>query len=86
MSKFFKGFTVKAVEAVEGQDRTFTGIASSRTEDRVKDILIPEGAIFTLPMPLLMHHDLESPVGQVTEATIDGDEIKVCRDCLKEIK
>lgn len=74
---FYKNFGVHEVKEVEGEERTFTGIASTGTPDRVQDILIPTGAKFTLPIPLLLHHDLESPVGHVIEAWLEDNQIRV---------
>lgn len=65
------------VKAVEGEDRTFTGVASTISSDRVNDILVPGGASYSLPMPLLLHHILEEPVGEVIEAEVTETEIRV---------
>lgn len=44
------------------------GIASTPSPDRVGDIVVPTGAKFALPLPLLWQHDSYSPIGNVTAA------------------
>src|SRR5690606_25959945 len=44
------------------------GIASTPTPDRMDDVVNPMGARFTTPMPLLMQHKHDEPVGEVTFA------------------
>lgn len=76
-NKFFKSFGAFEVKEVEGEARTFTGVASSSNPDRVQDVLVPNGAIYNLPMPLLFHHDLEEPIGLVVEAEVLEGQIRV---------
>ncbi|MGP1293438.1 phage major capsid protein [Serratia sp. CY31944] len=66
------------VKAVNEDTREITGIATTPSPDRYGDIVMPEGAKFQLPIPLLWQHDHQSPIGQVTSAkvTADGIEIK----------
>lgn len=66
------------VKAVNEDTREITGIATTPTPDRYGDIVMPEGAKFQLPIPLLWQHDHQSPIGEVTSAkvTADGIEIK----------
>lgn len=47
---------------------TIKGIASTPTTDRVGDVVEPMGARFKLPMKLLLQHDHNMPVGNVTFA------------------
>lgn len=71
-------FSKMVVKAIDEERREFVGIASSISADRDEDILIPEGAKFTLPMPLLWMHDHNDPVGEIYEAeVIDGGQIQV---------
>jgi HK97 family phage major capsid protein/HK97 family phage prohead protease len=56
--------SIKALE--NGDRRIITGKASTPTPDRRGDILEPLGATFSNPLPLLLHHDRERPVGRVT--------------------
>ncbi|MDF7648091.1 phage major capsid protein [Erwiniaceae bacterium L1_54_3] len=66
------------VKAVNEDTREITGIATTPSPDRYGDIVMPEGAKFQLPIPLLWQHDHQSPIGQVTSAkvTAEGIEIK----------
>ena len=59
----------KAAEQSDGR-RILTGIASTPATDRVGDIVEPGGAQFTLPVPLLWHHDSQAPIGWVREAQV----------------
>lgn len=49
----------------DGEERIIEGIASTPAPDRSGDIVIPTGAKFALPMPLLWQHDPSKPVGTV---------------------
>lgn len=46
-----------------------SGIASTPTPDRSRDVVNPMGAKFKTPMPLLWQHRSSEPVGTVTMAT-----------------
>jgi HK97 family phage prohead protease len=65
------------LKAFDDTTRSFSGIATTVNVDRYGDIVESEGAIYTLPLPLLWQHDAEQPVGQVTEATVSKNHIKV---------
>jgi len=68
-----RAYAVLSIKALDAERRTITGLASTPTPDRRGDILEPLGAQFTNPVPLLLHHDRERPVGRVTlTATRDG--------------
>lgn len=67
MQKAYSVLTEKAFS----EDAEFVyleGIASTPTPDKVGDIVEPMGARFKTPMPLLLQHDHQSPVGHVTFA------------------
>jgi len=59
--------TIKAVAEADGR-RTFSGVASTPVVDRQGDIVVPEGAEFTLPLALLWAHDTKQPIGWVRRA------------------
>ncbi|MEW7831912.1 peptidase U35, partial [Acinetobacter baumannii] len=50
LQKSFGSFEIKSTNE---EKRTFKGIASTPNADRAKDIMVPSGAKFELPMPLL---------------------------------
>jgi HK97 family phage major capsid protein/HK97 family phage prohead protease len=54
------------IKSHDADRRIITGLASTPTPDRRGDILEPLGASFRNPLPLLLHHDRERPVGRVT--------------------
>jgi len=61
-----RAYALLSVKAFDTERRTITGFASTPTPDRRGDILEPLGASFRNPLPLLLHHDRERPVGRVT--------------------
>lgn len=69
---------VKAVVDTAGK-RTFTGIASTITPDRMDDIVLPEGAQYKVPFPLLSQHKSVEPIGWVRAVRVGKKEIEV--DC-----
>ena len=77
MTNYIKSFDNFEVKELIEEKRTFRGIATTPTQDRVKDILVSTGAKFQLPMPLLMHHDSRLPVGQVTSAKVTQQGVEV---------
>lgn len=76
MKRAYSILKLKALDGVAtvGDEFVIEGVASTPTADRVGDIVMPLGAKFKLPMPLLLHHDHEKPVGVVEFAkpTKDG--------------
>jgi HK97 family phage major capsid protein/HK97 family phage prohead protease len=67
-----------ATEAADGK-RTFTGVASTISTDRMDDIVVPKGAVYKLPMPLLWQHNSREPIGWVKAVRITDAGIEV--DC-----
>lgn len=75
-----RAFSTVRVKAFDEDAREFTGIASTVNTDRMGDIVVPKGAQFDLPVPLLWQHDSMQPVGQVVRATVTDEGIEVvCR-------
>lgn len=70
-----RAFTLLTVKSVDEEKRTITGIASTPTADRVGDIVEPLGARFKVPMPLLLYHQSDKPVGLVDFAKPQKDGI-----------
>lgn len=64
-----------AVDA--GGKRTFMGIATTPSTDRMGDIVEPKGAQYQLPIPLLWQHDSRQPVGWVKSVSITDKGITV---------
>lgn len=61
-----RAYSVLHVKAVDGQARTITGTATTPTPDRMGDIVEPLGVSFKNPLPLLLYHNSQKPVGTVT--------------------
>ncbi|MEG8265817.1 hypothetical protein MKS78_18775 [Acinetobacter baumannii] len=74
LQKSFGSFEIKSTNE---EKRTFKGIASTPNADRAKDIMVPSGAKFELPMPLLFHHEHSAPIGQVIDAKVTDKGIEV---------
>jgi len=68
------------IKAASDGSRTFTGIATTPSTDRMGDVVEPEGARMRLPLPLLLHHNPAAPVGVVEAADVTPRGITVrCR-------
>jgi HK97 family phage major capsid protein/HK97 family phage prohead protease len=61
-----RAYSVLTVKAVDQEQRTITGLASTPAPDRHGDIVEPLGVQFKNPLPLLLYHDTQKPVGTVT--------------------
>jgi HK97 family phage prohead protease len=59
------------------------GVASNAAADLAGDVIEPKGATFELPMPLLMQHNKEKPVGKVTAAKVSDSEIRIVAEFSK---
>jgi uncharacterized protein len=77
MGALHKSFGAFEIKSFDEEKRTFKGIASTPNQDRAKDIMVPEGAEYEIPMPLLFHHKMTSPVGHVIQAKITDQGIEV---------
>jgi HK97 family phage major capsid protein/HK97 family phage prohead protease len=71
-----RGYSLVTVKAVDDEQRTITGIATTPETDRVGDIVESRGAKFRNPLPLLLFHDHTRPVGtlKLSKPTDDGIE------------
>jgi HK97 family phage prohead protease len=65
------------IKEFDDAKRTFSGIATSVTPDRMGDVVEPGGAVFKLPLPFLYQHDSTQPIGNITEAVVKKDRIEV---------
>lgn len=61
-------FGTLELRSTDDELREFEGIANTASIDAHGTCILPAGARFTLPMPLLFHHDQQTPVGEITEA------------------
>jgi len=60
-----RAYSVLEIKAVDEETRTFIGIATTPSVDRVGDIIDPLGVKFTNPLPLLWQHRHDAPIGTV---------------------
>lgn len=61
-----RAHSVVRIKRIDDAARTISGIASTVTPDRMLDVVEPDGAEYVLPVPLLMGHDHDAPIGNVT--------------------
>jgi len=67
---------VKSAESSDGE-RWITAWATTADEDLVGDVVLPTGAQYELPIPLLAYHRHDAPVGVVTEAHVSERGIRI---------
>ena len=80
MADMHRAYSVLEIKALDEKTRTFEGIASTPTPDRMEDIVDPKGAKYTLPIPLLWQHargSITDPVGWIDEAKVTSKGITV---------
>lgn len=72
-----RAYSTIVLKEVNEESREITGIATTPSVDRVGDIVVSEGAQFTLPIPFLWQHDRLEPIGSVTRAAVKKDGIHI---------
>lgn len=72
-----RAYSTLEIKRMDDDSGTITGIASTPTPDRMDDIVVPTGAKFRLPVPLLWQHNHSDPIGEVVEATVTDKGIEV---------
>ena len=75
MAQHVTYLNVKALGS--GDDRIVEGWASTPREDRVGDVVVPDGARYELPLPLLFAHKHDEPIGSVISATVTKAGIRI---------
>jgi HK97 family phage major capsid protein/HK97 family phage prohead protease len=65
------------IKSIDEEKREIEGWATTPEPDRMGDIVEPEGAEFKLPVPLLWQHNSRQPIGEVIEAKVSKQGIKV---------
>jgi len=63
--------------APDGGEMLFEGWASRGHEDRMGDVVEPAGARYELPLPVLAHHQHDTPVGAIIAASVSAAGIRV---------
>jgi HK97 family phage major capsid protein/HK97 family phage prohead protease len=72
------------VKTIDEHERIIEGVASTPEVDRAGDVVVPDGAVFRLPMPLLWQHRADSPIGHVLAATVTKAGIKIRAQIAKD--
>lgn len=72
-----RAYSLMTLKEFDDEKRTFRGIATTTSVDRMGDIVESKGAEFQLPIPLLSHHNAQKPIGHVTSAKVLKDEIQI---------
>lgn len=72
-----RAYSTLEIKALDEETGTIIGIASTPTPDRMDDIVLPTGAKYRLPIPLLWQHNHSDPIGEVVEAKITAKGIEV---------
>lgn len=60
-----RAYSVLTVRGVDDERREIEGMATTPTPDRLGDIVEPMGVKFANPLPLLLYHQHDKPVGRV---------------------
>ena len=55
---------------IDQELREITGVASTPSIDRAGDTVVPEGAVYVLPLPLIWMHQHDAPIGQVEDVKV----------------
>lgn len=74
-----RAYSVLRIKQMDEDKRELTGIATTPETDRAGDIVEPDGAKYSLPIPFLWQHDTTQPIGHVVAAKVNkaGIEVKV---------
>lgn len=72
-----RAYSILTIKSIDEDLRIIEGVATTPTTDRMGDIVDPEGAQFTLPLPLLWQHQSDFPVGNVIAAKVTKDGIEI---------
>jgi len=75
--KTHRAYSVFSVKSIDEDSRTLEGVATTPAPDRMGDVVEPEGAQFSLPLPLLWQHDSSKPIGHVLAAKVTPEGITV---------
>lgn len=80
-----RAYSLLEIKELDEDSRRITGIASTPKTDRAGDIVMSEGAVFTLPIPFLYQHDSRQPIGFVTEAKVTKKGIEIVAEIAKDV-
>jgi HK97 family phage prohead protease/HK97 family phage major capsid protein len=72
-----RAYSILEIKAIDDDKRIIEGIATTPSPDRYQDIVEPKGMEFTLPLPLLNQHRSSEPIGQVIDAKVSKNGIRI---------
>jgi HK97 family phage major capsid protein len=72
-----RAYSTFQIKSVDSEQRIIEGFASTPALDRGGDVMAPEGAQYTLPMPFLWHHQQDKPLGHVLAARVTSSGIHI---------
>jgi HK97 family phage prohead protease len=75
--KHERAYGLLELKSVDDERREIAGLATSISTDRMGDVVVPEGAEFKLPVPLLRQHNQDEPIGEVYEAEVTSRGIRI---------
>jgi len=81
-----RAYSLLHVKSIDAEKRVITGIATTPEADRMGDIVEPLGVTFKNPLPLLLYHNTQKPVGTVKfqKPTKDGIEFEATLPAVDE--
>lgn len=80
-----RAYSLLEVKEMDEDTGRITGLATTPTPDRMGDVVMPEGAVFELPIPLLWQHDPRQPIGKVIEAKITKKGIEIVAEIARGV-
>jgi HK97 family phage major capsid protein/HK97 family phage prohead protease len=80
-----RAYSLITFKSVNDEERIIEGTATTPEVDRVGDVVVPTGAEFKLPMPLLWQHHADEPIGHVIAATVTKSGIKIRAQIAKHL-
>lgn len=75
-----RAYSLLEIKSIDEDARTFEGIATTPSTDRMDDIVEPKGAVFKLPIPMLWQHgrgSIPDPIGWIVQAKPSDSGIEV---------
>jgi HK97 family phage prohead protease len=72
-----RAYSLLEIKRVDEDAREIVGWATTPSADRMNDVVDPEGAKYTLPLPLLWQHNAGDPIGHVTHAKVSKAGIEI---------
>lgn len=72
-----RAYSLLTIKSVDDEERIIEGIATTPTPDRANDVVELSGIDYKLPLPFLLQHNSREPIGNVIDAKVVKDEMRV---------